>query len=184
MPSSSHNRGAVACLLLVLLVGCGPAPPVELLPFECELGLLTPDDEWVDVEASGGTQAELIFGFQGFLWVDAAIRGDDDCPEVADVAARVSIDGFDPFGRSVPDVRFSDSGEGLQSETVPVRLDNSEGPSLYAGHAAELVVRVTGATHEATCQATVLLVDDDPCIDADGEPICPGDDDDSAEGGR
>ena len=182
---NSDLRLVAAACLLTLFAACDPAPDDDdLLPFECELGLLTPDEQWVDVEPSGASEAELIFGFQGFLWIDAAIRGDDDCPEVADVAARVSIDGFDPFGRSVPDVRFSDSGEGLQSETVPVRLDNSEGPSLYAGHAAELVVRVTGATHEATCQATVLLVDDDPCIDADGEPICPGDDDDSAEGGR
>ncbi len=183
MPSS--DLPTAACLLLALVaVGCPTSDDDDLLPFTCELGLLTPDDEWVDIEPSGGTLAELIFGFQGFLWVDAAIRGDDDCPEVGDVAARISIDGFEPFGRAVPDVRFSRAGGGAQSETVALRLDNSEGPSLYAGLAAEVVVKVTGVEREATCQATVLLVDDDPCIDADGEPICPGDDDDSAQDGR
>lgn len=154
----------------------GPTPPTT--PFECELGLVTDASDFEPIAADGSTRAEMIFGFQGFLWVDVAIRGDADGPTVGDVAARIDIDGFDPLGRSIPGIVFEPEGEGFLSETVQVRLDNSEGPALYLDEAATFTVKVTGEFKEATCAATLRLVDDDPCIHTDDEPIC-GDDDDS-----
>ncbi|MCP4872045.1 MAG: hypothetical protein GY898_25350 [Proteobacteria bacterium] len=178
MPRSSL-LALVPVVLLCTASDCpGPNPPVT--PFECELGLVLEDSDFSPIAADGTTSAEMIFGFQGFLWVDVAIRGDEDSPSVADVAARIDIDGFEPLGRSIPAIVFDEAGDGTLSETVQVRLDNSEGPALYIGRPATFTLKVTGEFKETTCAATVLLVDDDPCIYTDDEPIC-GDDDDSAE---
>jgi len=177
------NRSRLALPLAVaLLSACPSGDDDDVEPFACELGLVDPGGEWVAIDADGATSSELIFGFQGFLWVDAALRGDADTPERANVILRVTIDGFPPIGRTLTDVVFATDGE-RQSETLAIRLDNSEGPGRYAGLEAEIVVRATGMGREAVCAATVLLVDDDPCIDTDGgEPICPGGDDDDSAG--
>ena len=164
---------------LMLIAGCG-GPQGDLLPFECSIGLWTEDVPYVELAPDGSTPAEMVFGFQGFLWVDAAIQGDEDGPSVADVAVSVTIDGFSPSGTSVPSVMFDGHGEGFLAGPVQMRLDNNEGASLYEGLGADVSMRVRGETHEGVCSAALTLVDEDDCIHTDGEPDC-SDDDDSAD---
>ncbi len=193
MPSSSAPAAPAAFALAALLpllaaADCpGPVPPPE--PFDCTIGLVTEESDFAPLADDGTTTAEMIFGFQGFLWIDVAIAGDADCPTVGDVSARVDIDGFDPLGRTISGVAFAAEGDGRISEVVQVRLDNAEGPSRYEGRSTTVTLKVTGEGaggegREAVCAGTLVLVDDDPCIHTDEDPYCDegGDDDDSGEG--
>ncbi len=175
---SSDPRVLPALAAASLLTAC--PGPIDRDPFDCTIGLWTEDEPFVPLAADGTTAAEMVFGFQGFLWVDTAIQADEDGPDLADVALSIDIDGFAPFGTSVPGVEFAAHGDGFRSGPVQVRLDNDEGASRYEGLAAEVAMRVRGEREEGVCTAAFTLVDEDPCIHTDDEPDCP-DDDDSGE---
>ncbi len=170
-----------SCVAPLLLFSCGPGPNEINEIIECEIGLWSEDVPHESIASDGSTTAELVFGFQGFLWVDTSLRCLSSEPSSAAATLRVTIANESPFGTALPGVTFTEASEGvIVSEQVQVRLDNSEGPSIFIGELAEIVVRIEGGGYESVFEARVMLADDDPCIDTDEEPICP-DDDDSAD---
>lgn len=158
--------------LLALLLGC-PAPgpdsdtqPVDLEEVDCELGQLR-DEAFVPLQ--DGDEAELWLGFQGFLFL--LVRASSEEPPAHPTALfSLTLDGEDPASGSQPDLDF----DGTLSDEVLVFLPSAN-VSAYEGRSASLAVRLQGP--ERTCLDTVevLLVDEDPCIHTDDEPICPED---------
>jgi len=173
---SSFSPALPAALLLALTVSCAPGttdPPEELMPIDCELGLWTEDVPFTSISADGETAAELIFGFQGFLWVDVSLRCPVPGPSVGAVNLALTTETDRVFGSSLPRVEFDEIDGARVSEEMMVRLDNSAGPSALEGLHADITVRVEGDGYGGTAGAAVQLVDDDKCIDTDEEPICP-----------
>jgi hypothetical protein len=169
-------RSSEAILILgAVLAGCPTAADDDDTPFDCAVGLWQEDGGWVDAD---GADAELIFGFQGFLWISTRLRADAEGPEVANVRFSAAIEGEPPFGGSQPNVALSPGNGARYSDEIQVRLDNDEGPDPFVGRSMQLDVRATSGARECTASATLTLRDDDPCIHTDDEPIC--DDDDSA----
>jgi hypothetical protein len=177
----STPRVAVAsvalCVLALALCGAScappPPPPEELTPIDCELGLWTEDVPFAAIADDGETPAEMIFGFQGFLWVDVALRCPTPGPATGAVALAVTTEDDRTFSASLPRVELDEVDGVRLSEPIQVRLDNGEGPSALEGLHAEVSLRLEGDGYEATAIAGMLLVDEDDCIDTDEEPICP-----------
>lgn len=161
---------------IALLLTLGGCPNPEPVPFDCEVGLLvggvfTPiGDE--------PARAELVFGFQGFLWVELAARG-ADAPDVASVTLLAEPEGRDPAGTTLAFIRFDDRVP-RQSDPLQLRLDNDGGAAGYADRLTTLSARIESDRQVCAWQGVVLLVDDDPCIAAEDPGTCVGDDDDSA----
>ncbi len=158
--------------LLLLLLGCPPVlqdsdpQPVELEEVDCELGQLQ-DEAFTPLQ--DGDEAELWLGFQGFLFL--LVRASSDQPPAHPTALfSLSLEGEDPSSGSQPDLDF----DGSLSDEILVFLPSAN-VSAYEGRSGSLAVRLQGA--ERTCLDTVevRLVDLDPCIHTDTEPICPED---------
>lgn len=168
----------VLCGLALSAAGpsCAPGttdPPEELTPIDCELGLWTESTPFTSIADDGETPAELVFGFQGFLWIDLSLRCPQPGPTVASVTLALATDNERVFGSSLPRVEFDEFEGDLVSGEMMMRLDNSEGPSALAGLHADVTVRLEGDGYGGTAATAVVLVDDDKCIDTDEEPICP-----------
>jgi hypothetical protein len=158
--------------LLLLLMACPPvpqdsdAPPLELEEVDCELGQLQ-DEAFVPLQ--DGDEAELWLGFQGFLFLLVRARS-EEAPVHPTALFSLTLDGEESSSGSQPDLDF----EGTLSDEILVFLPSAN-VSAYEGRAASLAVRLQGP--ERTCLDTVevQLVDLDPCIHTDAEPICPED---------
>ncbi len=172
MRSSDRWAAALCC---ALLMGCPTADDDDDRPFGCQIGVWHEDGAW---EPADGAPVELIFGFQGFLWISTQLRSDLDGPDVANLRFSASIDDGAPFGGSQPNVALVEDGDARYSDEVQIRLSNDEGPEPFIGGVMALALRGTSGLRECTAEATVTLQDEDPCIHTDDEPIC--DDDDSA----
>ena len=138
-------------------ISTDPPPPTEKAPFDCELGILDGDLEFVSLNDQD--KAELILGFQGFLFLEFFLQSDYE-PDTCNVVLSIDIEGETPAGGSQPGVEFD--GTGL-SDPVLVFLPTAN-ISLYTGKTAVLAFRVEDATHSCTVTKNVLLVDDDPTI--------------------
>lgn len=150
--------------------------PVELEPFECELVMAGGEGELVSLE--GGGDAEMVLGFQGFLFVElfAAASG-EDVPDDVDVTMSVTVGSADPFGGTQNGVDFEAAdGDGVRTTEQILVFFSGGSTGDYVGLEAIVTMRLRGDTHECLTTATVTLVDDDPCVHTGEEAICPGDD--------
>ncbi len=164
--------------LLALLLGCpGTDDDDDTTPFDCSLGVWNEDGSWEDLD---GADVELIFGFQGFLWISVQVEADAGGPDFANILFSAEVGDDDPFGGSVPNVPFTAQDGARRSDEVQVRLDNDEGPEPFIGETLHLAIRGRAGARECTAEADMTLRDDDPCLHTDDEPVCP-DDDDSAD---
>lgn len=171
----SSDRTRCALVLALLLAGCGPGLDDDDTPFDCTLGVWHEDGTW---QAADGADAELIFGFQGFLWISVQLQAESSGPDTTNLRWSATLDGEDPFGGSQPSIPLPARDGARFSDELQIRLSNDEGPDPYVGRSLELAARATSGARECTTSATLTLRDDDPCIHTDDEPLC--DDDDSA----
>lgn len=160
------------------LVACGPGDgtgdgDVEKAEFDCELGSVNIDG--VFEPYSEQNRAELYFGFQGFLFLEAQVRVQQTL-STCQVTASLMVEDEDPMGGAQPAVAFQHQEDGsMLSEDIVVFLPSSSA-SAWAGRTGTLSVRVEDASNRCVTSAEVLLVDDDPCIHSGDEPICPDED--------
>jgi len=139
--------------------------------FACEIGLADEDGGWV--AAADGDPAELVLGFQGFLFIELRARAEDTCPSPITVLMNGEVEGDTPFDGSQPDVGMTDQGDGtrLSDEIVMFLPTNDVGH--FEGATLRTVMRLEGSELNCTTERLFTLVDDDPCIHTGGEPICP-----------
>lgn len=147
--------------------------PAEVVTFECDLGFLGDDGRFVDFDSS--SRAEMTLGFQGFLFVDARVRTTEPL-STADAVISIQVEGGGQNGATQAGVGFSQQADSTRlSDEVLIFLPTSN-VAEHLDHTAELAIRVVGPDGSCVDSVTVLLVDDDPCIHTDDEPICPDDD--------
>ena len=159
-------------LLLSGLTACGGGPTentettaVELTEFSCELGFRTEKGEYTSF--SEHSQSELVLGFQGFLFLQVYIKTDQS-PDTCNAITSIDING-NASGSTQPNVNFDTSSI---SDEVLFFLPTAN-INEYIDTNSEIAVRLENATHFCTATSSVKLVDDDPCIHTDEEPICP-----------
>ena len=167
--------------MLLLCSGCTPAKKQTTesttkpnSAFICEIGF-SKDDEYIT--ATDASPAELILGFQGFLFVEVRIRAEESSPSPVLVRMSMEVDGSEPFDGSQPDVDLETQDDGSRvSEEINVFLPSND-TGLYKGKTAQIVMRLEDDASDMSCttEQLVTLVDDDPCIHTGGEPICPDD---------
>lgn len=166
----------MACFAtLFLFAACGPpgAPDakscgntIEVAWGTGESGTFTPFAENQD--------AELVLGFQGFLFIASTLRVEGSETQSAGVVFTISVDGEDTFTSNSGQTALETGGDGyFYSEEV--RAFFNELPlATLVGKAATIQVGVTIDDCVATTSATVHLVDNDACIDTGSpEPACP-----------
>ncbi len=170
---------ALAVAVAMTLSGCegGGGDPVleDLEPFECQLLVANADGDLVSLDAGG--DAELVLGFQGFLFFRLYAAGtDENIPDDVDVTMSVTVGDDDPFGGTQNGLDFEAAdGDGVRTtEEILVFLSTSS-VGDFVDRESVVTMRLRGDTHECLTSATVTLVDDDPCIHTGEEPICPGD---------
>lgn len=173
----------LAASLCAALAGCvgdvsgdTAAPEVEGATFACEIGFEDEDGAWVSAEE--GDNAELVLGFQGFLFIEFKVLAEADSPSPVLVRMSMEVEGDAPFDGSQPDVAMvaQDSGERV-SEVINLFLPTND-VGGYLDRQALVVMRLEDEASDLSCTAsrTVTLVDEDPCIHTGGEPVCPEDD--------
>lgn len=163
---------ASVLVLAALLLGCPPAPDPE--EFACTFGFSDGDGF---VELGDDPRGELVLGFQGFLFVTARLKTSEAVTGEFEVLTSVEPEGGETFGGVQPRVTWSDDGV---SDEVLLFFDDGN-VAAFVGRSATLALRARNDELFCVASAEVVLVDDDPCIHTDAEPICPeGDDDDSA----
>lgn len=163
--------------LAMLLAGCPETDDTgdthdEVESYACVVGALDADGAFVPYATSG--QAELVLGFQGFLFLEARILA-DDAPALVRVTASLAVGDDTPSGVTQPDVPFEATAAGDLSGEVLLFLPNAEVAS-FVGQPAAISLRAEDDERSCVTTADVTLVDLDPCIHTDDEPICPGDD--------
>lgn len=162
-----------SALLPLLFAGCFEPDDTGLdtgmAPFECTLGSLDADDAFRPYAATG--TAELVLGFQGFLFVQARVLARDG-PPVVEAVASITVEGEEPAGSTQPGVHLEPVDGGQLSDGILVFLPSSS-VSAWEDRPATLAVRLQGEGQACVATADVVLVDEDPCIHTDDEPICP-----------
>ncbi len=163
---------------LLLLLACG-APTDDtgtLSPdptFDCEPGLLGVDDAFEPL--AGLSDAELVLGFQGFLFVRFALARDAAGPEPLTVTLALEAEGSDPFSSVQPEVTWFDSGDGWRTDELLLFLPDAN-TAAWTDVEAAVALKAEHSDGHCTVTGQVRFVDDDPCIHTGEEPICPGDD--------
>ncbi len=89
-------------------------PPPEPVEIECRLGLVTPDG-WSALE--DGDTAELVLGFQGFVFVPVVLSAPDAPGRMSTKSSFTEDDGETIVGEQ-PLVLFDGDGEDRLSEEV------------------------------------------------------------------
>jgi hypothetical protein len=176
---TSERLEKLAASLALLLGGCGAADPsaaepdaAPATPIACELGQLT---DGAFTPLGPDTRAELVLGFQGFLFFELAVRTAAPAPSAMDAAISLALDDRDPVGASQLDVPLTATADGhAVTDTVQVFLSSGD-VGAYVGHTARIALRLDGGGRTCAAEGTVRLVDDDPCIHTGDRPICPGD---------
>ena len=174
-----RSSDSIVCLAALLIVaGCpGPEPepnppPPNKTEVACTIGL--PDDSGTFAPMRHHEDAELVLGFQGFLFFEIHVRASSVATGRADVSASATVDGEDPNGTNQRDVLVEQSGDTAVSEKVLIFLDSSN-IAEFEHRNCDLRLRMDGDTWTCTATAAVKFIDEDPCIHTDADPICPGD---------
>ena len=163
--------------LLLLLAGCPTATDPE--EFACELGFSDAGGGFL--ELGDEPRAELVLGFQGFLFVTARLRAPVPVAGEFEVLTSVEPQGGAVFGGVQGRVLWAPRDAGAVSDEVLVFFDDGN-VAAFVERPATLALRARNDERFCVASAAVVLVDDDPCIHTDAEPICPdGDDDDAAD---
>jgi hypothetical protein len=178
MPAFRKGPG----LLGLLFLACGRGNPDTGIDtngpereFACEIGF--PDEDGTYVVAPDYGDAELVLGFQGFLFVRLLVRAEENSPSLVEVRMSMEVDGEPPFDSSQPGVEFKEQGDSTQvSEEILLFLP-SNNVSQFKGKTARIVMRLDAAVNASRCttERYVMLADEDPCIHTGSEPLCPGD---------
>ena len=160
-----------ALVSIAFLMACGgggpePKPDVPLTEVSCALGALDENDQYQLF--SEQSNAELILGFQGFLFLSTHISS----AEMSECTAITSIEmvGVEPSGGSQPELPFAGELSGELLFFLP-----TSNIASYVDQPATLAVRLEDDIHFCVATAEVTLVDLDACIHADDGDICPGD---------
>jgi len=158
-------------------MACGPQGPGDTGgrdgEFPCSLGIVDLEEGYRDM--ADGERLELVLGFQGFLfvrtWLHTPVEPGAHCEGIASL----EIDGLDPMQTTIPLIPFSAQDDGWRSDEMPLFLA-SDSVGTYANKEATLAFRLQDGKDACVLQQPVILVDDDPCIHTDGDPVCPDDD--------
>ena len=169
----------LASSLWLVLAGCGGAvedTAVETAEptFACEPGLL--DDDGGFAPLAGTTDAELVLGFQGFLFVRFSLQSDVEGPAPLTVVMALEADASEPFSSTQPEVGWFEQDGRWRTDELLLFLPDA---NTAAWTGVEGAVAIKAEHPDGTCLVTgrIRLVDDDPCIHTGEEPICPGDGD-------
>ncbi len=168
----------LASSLFGLLLACGATTDdtgvVTADPtFDCSLGLL--DDEDVFEPLTGVADAELVLGFQGFLFVRFALRRDAAGPEPLTVVIALESEASDPFSSTQPEVTWREQDSAWRTDELLLFLPDAN-TAAWTDVGGDVALRADHPDGSCTVTGRVTLVDDDPCIHTGDEPICPGDD--------
>ncbi len=175
----SIDRRLPLAALAVLVGACEPGPDAPKLPFDCVLLLQTPTGP---MPITPLDPAEIVLGWQGFLWVDVRAHGQTDTPATARALVQITAEGEGPSQNVWNNLPFLPQPDGaFLSRVMDVRLDNTRDASFYAGKVATIAARFTGETHQCVAEAEVTLRDDSTCFDNGQEIECPGDDDSAGD---
>ena len=172
----TRTTALVAPLCALAAMACEPGggatstPATPKIPFDCVLGFT--DTAGSFRAAADGDKAELHLGFQGFLFFGVRLSAAGDAPSSVTATYSVQIGSSAPSGSSQPGVGLRPSGGTATSDEVQVFL-NSSNIGEYTNQRAVVAVRLEDATRVCTARATLLLVDEDPCIHTGDTPICP-----------
>lgn len=151
----------------------GPPPDGAPSTFECELVERGADGAWAPLGPDA--RAELVLGFQGFLFVEVYVRATGPAPRRVDVILSVTIEGDAPYGGSQPETALTPTADGAAVSEAIVVFFSSSSVGEYVDRTVEIAVKLEGDGASCTTTGRYLLVDDDPCIHTGDEPICPDD---------
>ncbi len=166
-------------LMAAALAGCGgpdgggddgAADAAVARTMRCELGR---ERGGAFVPLGEDDRAELVLGFQGFLFFEVNVRTSLPAPTKADALFSVTLDDRAPFGATQIDTWITSGAEGhAMSDAVIIFLDGS-GVGAYTGKTAEVAIRLDGEGATCTASGRVRLVDEDPCVHTGDTPDCP-----------
>ena len=164
-------------LFTALSVGCGGADgggngdDDEKVVHTCLLGITsTTSGEFTPMTMDN--DAELVLGFQGFLFVVVHVQTDAPGGGRVDVKSRVTVETDEPFGAVQKAVPVKPGDPMSITDDVQVFLDSSN-ISTYEDRTAEIALRLDGDGWYCTATASIHFVNEDPCIHTGDKPICP-----------
>ncbi len=175
------TRRTLAALVVFGATACGPdaaddpvdaGPPCE---FVLSWGYRAPGGDYQAF--ADGSVSEITLGFQGFQYIQSSMRVSGASAKSGSFSFRVIVDGHAPYTLAdTPAELAAGPGGMLYADKVNVFFDDVPLAELI-GRNADVTARgkVGGCT--GTTAATVMLADDDPCMEGpSGEPLCPGGD--------
>lgn len=119
-----------------------------------------------------GDDAEITLGFQGFRYIQSTLRLEDVQATSATHSARIVVEGQDPYTLSDTPVKVKDEGGVLYSDEVLVFFNDLPIADIV-GKNAEITLTATAAGCLGTTKRTVVLRDDESCIQQeDGGLVC------------
>ncbi len=155
-------------LLGSAVVGCSSeddVPPVDPGPeiIDCTLGTRLGADF---VPLAAPVTAELVLGFQGFVWIDLSVRADRSPGDaIAKVKYAYSIEGLQPASAAMT-TRFEGTDAALRLLLSPADV------AQLADRTVELSVRIEVSGLRCDASQTLTLRDGDPCIHVDDGTGC------------
>lgn len=182
-----------ACLLGVaaILAGCPDAPG----PGPSDAGPDAPCDIGVSLGVGGrganfvpledGDVAEVIVGYQGFIFLQIILRAEGLPPGQVLAPFTISLDGHEPYGDDKR-VDVADGGDGaVYSAPLSIYLNDFPLPDIV-GRTCRLAVSVYQQGCRAQFGVDLELRDEDPCIHTVDDPEhtgCTSPDADAGPGG-
>lgn len=165
---------SLSLLPLLAMLGCSEPAPEDSEAHSCSFEL-----DWGSDGSSGfvpfqdGDHAEIVMGFQGFRYVQSAMRLSSVSAEVATFSIRIEVDGHEPYSLSDAPAKLSPRSDGaLYAERVLVFFNDLPLPQIV-GRGALVSTRAVAAGCVGLDAAQVMLVDEQDCLElSDGSLEC------------
>ena len=172
----SLSLGALVFLVLLLFCpACGEGQGVQEL--ECTMGY--PDLDARFTTFSQGDDAEIVLGFQGFVFTRLLLQVPAKHKKLPkfDVDLSIGVENDEPFGGTQLGVDFE--RDETTNEWVSEEMYLYLSPAIvdqFKDRDAVITLNLHGPNHYCTATMPVYLVDSDPCIHTGGISfLCPED---------
>jgi hypothetical protein len=175
-PNQLISKAWAFALLPLILCQCTPEEGV--VDMECFMGYPNLVSASYD-EFQTGDDAEIVLGFQGFVFTRLMLRIPSEFGKIpkVDVDLFIKVEGKEEFGGTQLGVDFTSMEESEDSLSEEMYLYLS--PAIVAqfkDRDAVISLDVRGERHFCSVSQNLRLVDSDPCIHTGGISfICPED---------
>lgn len=178
----SFERGAAILAATLALVGAGCGDSTTEVPdaaapaedFACQIGVV--DTAGAFHAATVAQRAELVLGFQGFLWFDLHLSSADTAaPTEVKALLSVELSGEDPFNVAQASMALTSAADGTKRSGSVHVFVTGRNPDLLAGSVAKVGLRLEAPGLVCKTTGELTLVDDDDCVHTNDEP-CDGTD--------